>query len=143
MGTGSNRPGHRWRAASRGALIVLVVLSACASPPTTDERYRPAENILEVLAVLRRHVPDDTYRFEPARDFTGRNVYRSSLLRLESLERVYAGALQAGHMDGVIAFAKGRALERLRAFSIAAGEYRVAAELESSLAVEALRSADV
>ena len=34
----------------------------------------------------RRHVPDDTYRFEPARDFTDRNVYRSILLRLENLE---------------------------------------------------------
>jgi hypothetical protein len=99
--------------------------------------------MLEVIAVLRRHVPDDTYRFEPARDFTGRNVYRSSLLRLESLERTHADALRAGHMDGAIAFAMGRALERLRAYDLAAAEYRVAAEREPTLKVEALRSADI
>ena len=118
-------------------------LAGCSSTPETDDRYRPAENILEVVAVLRRHVPDDTYRFEPARDYTGRNVYRSSLLRLESIERVHEGALRAGHMDGVIAFAKGRALERIRAFGIAASEYRIAAEREPELDVEALRSADL
>jgi hypothetical protein len=108
-----------------------------------DPRYRPSASVLEVIAVLRRHVPDDTYRFEPARDYTGRNVYRSSLLRLENLERVHAEGLRAGHMDGVIAFAKARSLERIRAFDLAAEEYRLAAELEDSLRAEALRSADI
>jgi len=116
---------------------------ACASTPEPDPRYRPAENVLEVVAVLRTHVPDDTYRFEPARDFTGRNVYRSSLLRLESMERVHAEALQAGHLDGVIAFAKGRSLERLRAFDLAAGEYRLAADRDAELAEDALESAGI
>jgi len=77
-------------------ILLLVLVTGCRSTPEVDPRYRPAENILEVVAVLRRHVPDDTYRFPPARDFTGRNVYRSSLLRLESLERVHAEALRAG-----------------------------------------------
>ena len=143
MGAGSNllmRPG---RAVWGTVLAATFLLASCSSRPKTDEHYRPAENILEVVAVLRRHVPDDTYRFEPARDFTGRNAYRSSLLRLESLERVHSGALQAGHMDGVVAFAKARSLERLRAFSIAAAEYRLAADQEPSLSIEALRSADV
>jgi hypothetical protein len=129
------------------ALVPLIAwiawIGGCSSDRAPDPRYRPAENILEVIAVLRRHVPDDTYRFEPARDFTGRNVYRSSMLRLESLERVHADALRAGHMDGAIAFAKGRALERLRAYDLAAEEYRIAADREASLKVEALRSADV
>ncbi len=123
------------------ALLALALLAACASSPEVDPRYRPAENVLEVVALLRRHVPDDTYRFEPARDFTGRDIYRSSLLRLESLERVHAEALRAGHLDGAIAFAKGRALERLRAFDLAAESYRLAAEREPDLAREARRSA--
>jgi tetratricopeptide (TPR) repeat protein len=129
-----------------GALLMaplLTWLPGCASTPEPDARYRPAENVLEVIAVLRRHVPDDTYRFEPGQDFTGRNVYRSSLLRLESLESVHADALRATQMEGVIAFAKGRALERLRAFDLAAEEYRFAAELDRELAVEAGRSADL
>jgi hypothetical protein len=123
-----------------GGALALAAL-ACASTPEADPRYRPAENVLEVVAVLRAHIRDDTYRFEPARDFTGRNVYRSSLLRLESMEQVHAEALHAGHLDGVIAFAKGRALERLRAFDLAAGEYRLAADRDAELAGEALESA--
>jgi tetratricopeptide (TPR) repeat protein len=122
---------------------LLALATGCASTPDADPRYRPAENVLEVIAVLRRHVPDDTYRFEAARDFTGRNVYRSSLLRLESLESIHSDALRSGYMDGAIAFAKGRALERLRAYDLAAEEYRLAAEIEAELKVEALRSADL
>jgi hypothetical protein len=116
---------------------------ACASSPEVDPKYAPTENVLEVVAVLRRHVPDDTYRFEPARDFTGRNVYRSSLLRLENLESRHEHALRAGHLDGVIVFAKGRALERLRAYDLAADAYRIAAERDEELRAEALASADV
>ncbi len=125
-------------------LAACAVLSlACQSVPATDPRYLPPENVLEVVAVLRRHVTDDTYRFEPARDFSGRNVYRSSLIRLENIERVHEGALRAGHMNGVIAFAKGRALERLRAYGIAAQHYRMSAELDHALRDEATRSARV
>jgi hypothetical protein len=102
------------------ACAALALCAACASPPKVDPVYRPTENILEVIAVLRAHIDDDTYRFEPARDFTGRNVYRSSLLRLENLEELHPGALQVNRMDGVIAFAKARSLERLRAFYLAA-----------------------
>jgi len=120
---------------------LLAVLAAGCAHDGPDPRYRPAENLLEVIAVLRRHVPDDTYRFEPARDFTGRNVYRSSLLRLENMEQVHANALRAGHWDGPVAFAKARALERLRAFDLAAQHYRSAALRDAELREEALRSA--
>jgi hypothetical protein len=122
---------------------VLVLGTACASTPEVDPAYRPAENLLEVVAVLRAHISDDTYRYEPARDFTGRNVYRSSLLRLENLEKLHSGALRAGHMDGVIAFAKARALERLQAYDLAAESYRLSADISDDLRIEALRSADV
>ncbi|MEZ4216957.1 MAG: hypothetical protein R3E88_10810 [Myxococcota bacterium] len=97
--------------------------------------------MLEVVALLRRHVPDDTYRFPPATDFTGRNVYRASLLRLENIERIHAESLRAGHLDGVIAFSKARALERLRAFDVAADAYRLAAERDATLRDDALASA--
>ena len=123
------------------ALPVAVLVLACAGTPEPDPRYRPAESVLEVVAVLRRHVPDDTYRFEPARDFTGRNVYRASLLRLENLEQVHEDALRAGTLDDVIAFAKGRALERIRAYELAAASYRRAAEREGPLRLDALGSA--
>ena len=137
------RPMRRPHTARLAALGIAGTALGCASTPAPDPRYRPAENVLEVVAVLRAHVPDDTYRFEPARDFTGRNVYRSSLLRLESLERVHAEALRAGHLDGVLAFAKGRSLERLRAFALASGEYQLAADRDAELADEARRSAGI
>ncbi len=124
-------------------LPLLLPLGACGKKPKDDPHYRAPENILEVVAVLQHHVPDDTYHFPPARDYTGRNVYRASLLRLENLERAHENALRAGHMDGVITFAKARALERLRAYSVAAEFYRAAAERESSLREEALRGAVV
>ena len=126
-----------------GLAALATLVSACRSTPEVDPRYRPAENILEVVAVLRAHVADDTYRFAPARDFTGRNVYRSTLLRLESIERLHANALRAGHMDGVTAFAKARSLERLRAYGLAEEFYREAAERDAALRIEAQRSADV
>lgn len=132
------------RSFARVALAsALLVAAACAKTPPPDPRYRPVESVLEVIAVLRLHVDDDTYRFPPATDFTGRNVYRSSLLRLENLERTQADALRAGHMDEVIAFSKARALERLRAFQLAAATYRSVAERNGELAQEARRSAAV
>jgi len=124
-------------------VLAVAALAACASTPEVEKRYRPSASALEIIAVLNRHVPDDTYRFEPARDFTGRNVYRSSLLRLENLEHAQPESLRAGQLEGVIAFAKARALERVRAYELATRQYRIAAERETLLAQEALRSADL
>jgi len=136
--------GAHLRRCQWGILLALVAWGVgCASKPAADPRYKPTEGVLEVVAVLRRHVPDDTYRFAPATDFTGRNVFRSSLLRLESMEQVHRDALRSAHMDGVMSFAKGRAMERLRAYELAAEQYRLAADIDRELAVEAGRSADM
>lgn len=116
---------------------------ANAKKKKLETRYGPTESVIEVVAVLRRHIPDDTYRFPPATDFTGRNVYRSSLLRLENLERVHADAVRSGYMDPVIAFAKARALERLRAYDLAAEHYRRAAAFDGELRAPALQGASL
>jgi hypothetical protein len=120
--------------------LALALALGCGAPEP-DPRYRPTESVLEAVAVLQRHVADDTYRFPPAEDYTGRNVYRATLIRLENLERAYADALEGGVLDDVIAFAKGRALERLRGYELAATSYRRAAERPGELAAEAERSA--
>ena len=122
------------------ALSVVAGVAAAASRSLdTDEDYAPAKGILEIVATLRRHIPDDTYRFEPARDISGRNVYRVSLTRLENMERLHNEALRAGHMDEVIAFAKARALERLRAFDLSAEGYRRTARFGGNLEAAARR----
>ena len=125
--------------------MLILTIQGCStfSSKQAKARYGPTEGILETVAVLRRHVPDDTYRFPPASDFSGRNVYRASLLRLESLERAEADAIRSGYMDDVIAFAKARALERLRAFDLAAQHYRESARLSSEFRPEALKSAAI
>jgi len=136
---------------SRFAAAALLISFALATAPGAafakkaepDPRYQPTQSLLEINAVLRRHVPDDTYRFAPARDFTGRNVYRSSLLRLENLEQAHEAALRAGTWAEVLPFAKGRALERLRAYQVAAASYRRAANAQGELAEEALHSAAI
>ena len=133
---------RQWLAAGIALPLFLTALVGCNTPPPeADPLHRPAESLLEVTAVLRRHVPDDTYRFPPARDFTGRNVYRASLLRLENLERAHAETLRAGTWDEVIAFAKGRALERLRAYDLAGASFRNAARYDGALRIEALAGA--
>ncbi len=125
--------------------MFCTTISGCStfSSKQAEARYAPTEGILETVAVLRRHVPDDTYRFPPANDFSGRNVYRASLLRLESLERAEPDAIRSGYMDDVIAFAKARALERLRAFDLAAQHYRESARLSNEFRPVALESAEI
>jgi len=105
--------GKRFGARACGALLALA-LGGCRSwfPPSspTDQ---PTQDLLEVVAVLRLHVDDDTYRFPPARDISGRNVYRASFERLESLETAHPEKLSSGYATDVLWFAKARALERL------------------------------
>jgi hypothetical protein len=132
-----------WAPLASCLLAFLVVAGAQAKSEEPDPRYQPTQSLLEINALLRRHIPDDTYRFAPARDFTGRNVYRSSLLRLESLEQAHEAALRAGTWAEILPFAKGRALERLRAYPVAAVSSRRAANANGELAQEALRSAAV
>jgi hypothetical protein len=133
------------RLASLGLLLSILVASGCT--PYTKRRaeaiYDPAESVTEIVAVLRRHIPDDTYRFPPGRDFTGRNVYRASLIRLENIEQIYSAELRSGYLDSVILFAKARSLERLRGYDLAARHYREAARRDGELRKEALRSAGI
>jgi hypothetical protein len=129
--------------------LVLCLLVATGSGCNTykkkklETNYGPTESVVEVVAVLRRHIPDDTYRFQPATDFTGRNVYRSSLLRLESIERTHADAIRSGYMDPVLAFAKARAFERVRAYDLAGEHYRRSAKFSGDLQNPALQSASM
>ena len=130
------------RARVSGAALA-VLLAACASVPPSDPSDEPTQDLLEVVAVLRLHVDDDTYRFEPARDISGRNVFRASFERLESLETAHAEKLSTGYMTDVLWFAKARALERIGDYRLAALHYGRVAELHSELAEPARAGYDV
>jgi tetratricopeptide (TPR) repeat protein len=131
------RGGH---ARSFAAAAGLLAAFACARPPEADPLYRPTQNVLEVVAVLRLHVDDDTYRFRPARDYTGKNVYSASLRRLESLEEIHEEKFKSGYLVDVIWFAKGRALERLTEYDLAAKHYSRVGDLDSPLRDDARRA---
>ena len=55
-----------------GRCVLLALGLGCASARTKklEATYGPTESVVEVVAVLRRHVPDDTYRFPPATDLS-------------------------------------------------------------------------
>jgi hypothetical protein len=125
------------------ALLAAAALGACARAPQPDPLYQPTQNLLEALAVLRLHVDDDTYRFEPARDFTGRDVYRASLDRLESLEAIHREKIQTGYLLDVILFAKGRAFERTRDYDLAQRNYERVTRMDSPLAESARSAAEI
>jgi tetratricopeptide (TPR) repeat protein len=125
-----------------GAALIVAVSAGCRSTEP-DPRYRATEGVLEVVAVLRVHIDDDTYRFRPARDFTGKNVYRSVLERLESLEAIHEAKFRSGYVLDVLLFSKGRALERIGEFELAAQHYLRVTDLESPLVEPARRSRDV
>ena len=126
-----------------GALPLVPILLASCSTPAPDEFYRPTENVLEVLAVLRLHVDDDTYRFPAARDFTGKNVYYSSLARLERLEEIHAEKLKSGYLLGPMLFGKALALERMGEFELAARHYERVAEFGGDLRDPAQRGLEI
>jgi len=122
----------RRRVGSSLALLCFAV--ACGSAPTpVDPRYRPTESVLEVAATLRLHIDDDTYRRAPARDFTGKNIYRASFSRLESLETSYASKFRSGYLQDVIWFAMARSAERMTEYDLASKLYLKVANLSSEL----------
>lgn len=126
-----------------GLALAGGALLACGTAPMPDPRYRPTQSVMEVVALVRKHTDDDTYRRAPARDFTGKNVYRASFSRLESLEQSYASKFSSGYLVDAITFAKGRSLERIGEYDLAEKAYLRVAALESPLADAARASATI
>lgn len=125
------------------SLPLLALLLACSSQQGPNPVYAPTESVLEVISVLRLHVDDDTYRFPPARDFTGKNIYRAVLSRLEALEELHAEKFRSGYLVDVILFGKGRALERVTEYELAARHYDRVMDLDSPLREETYLSRSV
>jgi tetratricopeptide (TPR) repeat protein len=127
------------RARLAAAMLAALAL-ACASSGEPPPPAAATQDLLEVVAVVRLHVDDDTYRFPPARDYSGKNVFRSSFERLERFETANPGKLASGYATDVVWFTKGRALERIGEYDLARRHYERVAELDSPLA-EPARSA--
>src|SRR2546428_11970331 len=119
----------------RHAIVLALLLGAgLAGPPAragdATGAYAPYEDLLEVLGALTGHLHDALYRFPPAKDPAGHDLYRLALSRLENWEKRYPGRLR-----DVVGYARAEALERL-------GEYAKAADGYGQVAAEASRLAD-
>jgi tetratricopeptide (TPR) repeat protein len=126
------------------AIVSVSWIGGCRSAgPEADPRYRATQSVMEVVALVRKHTDDDTYRRPPARDFTGKNVFRTAFARLESLEQSYASKFSSGYLIDAITFAKARTLERIGEYDLAEKAYRRVAALDSSLARSAKESAKI
>jgi tetratricopeptide (TPR) repeat protein len=131
----------RARLAALGCACAALA-SGCASPEPPPA-LAPTQDLLEVVAVVRLHVDDDTYRFPTARDYTGKNVFRVSFERLESLETAHPEKISSGYATDVIWFTKARALERIGEYDLAMRHYARVLELDSELADAARSGRDV
>jgi hypothetical protein len=120
-----------------GALLAgLALLVPPAIAGDATGAFAPYEDVLEVVSELTWHLRDDVYRFPPAKDPTGHDVYRLSLHRLENWEKRFPGRLR-----DVTSFARAEALERLGGYAAARELYAKVAALPSPLAARAAEGA--
>ena len=110
--------------------VLTAALTACRSAPVTG--FYPHESVLSVIAELEIFLRLDPYRDHPGTDLEGRNIYRVTLARLDSLDEV----LNEQYGD-VLAFSRGKCLERLGRWSEAADAFAVAARAGTSLSDQA------
>ena len=123
------------RAIRQIALVapVLFCATGCASlsPFGTPDASEVAadDSLTRVVAELKLHLRDDTYRYDRATTTDGRNVYAVALWKLDRLASLRARPEESWeNADYVIEFARGKSLERLRRYGDAVAAYeRVAA----------------
>jgi hypothetical protein len=104
---------------------VLICATGCASlshfagtDPVADD------SLTSVVAELKLHLRDDTYRYDRATTDDGRNVYAVALWKLDRLAGLRARPKESWeNADYVIEFARGKALERLRRYGDAVAAY--------------------
>lgn len=134
------RPGRAagfWAAAALAGLSLLGP-AACRSASSRSGARKaaaspyPHESVMSALAELKIHLRRDAYRYPPGEDLDGRNIFRVTLARLESLDE-----LTGPEFDDVIAFARGECLERLGLWSAAGESFGAAAAKGTSLAAAA------
>lgn len=107
---------------------VLVWTTACASlsqiAGTRGADPGGDDSLTRVVAELKLHLRDDTYRYDRATTDDGRNVYAVAVWKLDRLAGLRARPKESWeNADYVIEFARGKALERLRRYGDAVAAY--------------------
>lgn len=116
------------------SFILSLLLLACATRPVPAPY--PHESVLTVLGELKIFLNQNPYRDPPGRDLQGRNIYRVTLERLDSLK-----SLTGPEYTDVLAFARGECLERLGDWNGAQMAFNDATQTSTSLAEPARQRA--
>ena len=127
---------------------VLVCTTGCASLSrfTGSHGADPVadDSLTRVVAELKLHLRDDTYRYDRASGDDGRNVFAVALWKLDRLAALRARpADRWENADYVIEFARGKALERLRRYGEAVSAFKHVAGSGSLLGDAAAERASV
>lgn len=119
-------------------LLLLVLIVGCAKSVKIEERYQPHKNLLEILSDFRRHLDDNTYRFLVAKDITGKDIYKATLIRLENYEKAYPG-----YMEDIVTFSKAKAFEKLHDYEKAISNYQKLIGTKSKLENQANKNINI
>ena len=109
------------------ALPLALFLASCSSRLAGERQYVPAQNLMDVVKDFQRFAREDVYRFPIAKDVTGGNVMKATLVRLDDYERK-----SPGQFPDIILYSRAMAYERLRDYDQALAHYRRVAEMERS-----------
>src|SRR5258708_5801307 len=90
---------------------------------------------MDVVKDFQRFAREDVYRFPIAKDVTGGNVMKATLVRLDDYERK-----NPRQYPDIILYSRAMAYERLRDYDQALAHYRRVAETEGTLRPEAAKS---
>lgn len=88
----------------------LHLLCGCSSLEPVEE-YRPYENFLSITSDLQRHLADDVYQFPIAKDPSGQNIFKATLIRLDNYEKLYPEKFVE-----IIAYSRGKCHQKLGNF---------------------------
>ncbi len=115
------------------AVIAIAAWSVgCASGPAPVPY--PHVSVMTVLAELDIFLNRDPYTQPAGRDLEGGNIFRVSLVRIQTLEELFGE-----EYADVLLYSKGQCHERLSAWKVAANAFEAAARHGTSLADEATR----
>jgi len=98
------------------------------SPQRSIPEYKPYETLLEVIGDFQLHLNDDIYRFPIPKDITGQNLFKATILRIESYRALYPEKFK-----DIIAFTKALAYEKLRQYKEAIKYYEETVSYQSEL----------
>jgi len=115
--------------------FMLILFTNCKSIPLTKSNplktipeYKPYETLLEVIGDFQLHLNDDIYRFPMPKDITGQNIFKSTILRIESYQALYPEKFR-----DITSFTKALAYEKLEQYKEAIKYYEETISYQSEL----------